>query len=121
MFTAKIGLSNPHNPSANRLVNAAPWAVHNFGSASLSTSDFYSMVSGLLISESAVWDIRVKVKVNVDTHIWVIVVEVDDNSEVKVNSNIKGDTTKTKSNTGPYPTMVIVSRRGVTKHMVKVV
>ena len=79
----------------------------------LVTSDIYRILENLLISELSIWDIKVDVDddimVEANFAIWDTKVKFYDeiNNYIKVNRK----TNKANRNTGPPPTMVVVSRR----------
>ena len=117
----KVGPSAPKNPFGDGLGNAAPLGVCNFGGVSLVTYELYRVLGKFLVSESVIRDVEVKVGnnvgVDINSAIWDVKVEFND----EVNGDIEGNgnTTKTNRNTGPYPTMAVVSRRVMTNLLVK--
>ena len=70
------------------------------------------MVGDLPILESAIWYIEVKIEVN--STVWYIEVEVE------VDRNLDHKMTNKNMNTGMYPTMEVVSRKGMNNLMVNV-
>ena len=122
--TAKVWPYTPLNTYGDGLGDVYPWEVHKFVCKSHATINIYRTVGNLLILESTVWYLKVKVygkvKVEDDHAIWDVEVEVEDNIEVNLDAKIDKYGTRKNRNIFLYPTIKVVYRIVMSDLLVKV-